>query len=48
MQKDINHGSNFKYIPVTSIWGGEGVEVLPDLYQHTIQIVNIVLYVEPH
>ncbi|KMY31917.1 metallo-beta-lactamase family protein [Lysinibacillus xylanilyticus] len=48
MHKDMNYGSDFKYIPATSIWSGDGVEVLPDLYQHTIQIVNIVLYGEPH
>lgn len=48
MHKDMNYGSDFKYIPATSIWSGDGAEVLPDLYQHTIQIVNIVLYGEPH
>lgn len=48
MHKDMNYGSDYKYIPATSIWSGDGVEVLPDLYQHTIQIVNIVLYGEPH
>ncbi len=48
MHNDMNYGDDFKYIPATSIWSGDGVEVLPDLYQHTIQIVNIVLYGEPH
>lgn len=48
MHNDMNYGNDFKYIPATSIWSGDGVEVLPDLYQHTIQIVNIVLYGEPH
>ncbi|WP_375199252.1 hypothetical protein [Bacillus sp. RS11] len=48
MHKDMNYGSNFKYIPRTSILSGEGIEVLSDQYQHTIQIVHIVLYVEPN
>jgi hypothetical protein len=30
MHKDMNYGSDFKYIAVTSIWSGEGVVVLPD------------------
>ncbi|WP_223555519.1 hypothetical protein [Lysinibacillus sphaericus] len=48
MHKDMNYGSNFKYIPGTSILSGEGIEVLSDQYQHTFQIVHIVLYVEPN
>ena len=44
----MNYGSDFKYIPATSIRSGDGIEVLPDLYMHTIQIVNIVLYGDPH
>ena len=48
MDKEMNYGSDFKYIPATSIRSGDGIEVLPDLYMHTIQIVNIVLYGDPH
>ncbi|WP_107950739.1 MBL fold metallo-hydrolase [Lysinibacillus parviboronicapiens] len=48
MDKDMNYGRDFKYIPATSIGSGDGIEVLPDLYQHTIQIVNIVLYGTPN
>lgn len=44
MEKDMNYGSDFKYIPATSIMSGNSIEVLPDICQHTIQIVNIVLY----
>ena len=44
----MNYSSDFKYIPATSIQSGEGIEVLPDLYMHTIQIVNIVLYGDPN
>ncbi|MEB6549392.1 MBL fold metallo-hydrolase [Heyndrickxia sporothermodurans] len=43
MEKDMNYGSDYKYIPATSIGSGVGIEVLPDLYCHTIQIVNIIL-----
>ncbi len=47
MQRDMNYGSDYKYIPATSIGSGMGIEVLPDLYQHTIQIVNIALFGDP-
>ena len=42
MDREMNYGNDFKYIPATSLRSGEGIEVLPDLYQYTIQIVNIV------
>lgn len=37
------HGSSSteRFIPVTSIQSGEGVEVTPDLYSYTTQIVNV-------
>jgi len=41
MDKNMSYGSDYKYIPATSIGSGVGIEVLPDLYAHTIQIVNI-------
>lgn len=37
----MNYGKDYKYIPATSVASGIGIEVLPDLYQFTIQIVNI-------
>jgi glyoxylase-like metal-dependent hydrolase (beta-lactamase superfamily II) len=43
MEKDMNYGDDYKYIPVTSVSSGVGIELLPDLYCHTIQIVNILL-----
>ncbi|RDW15938.1 MBL fold metallo-hydrolase [Oceanobacillus chungangensis] len=43
MDKDISYGNDYKFIPATSIGSGRGLEVLPDLYSHTIQIVNICL-----
>ncbi|WP_026905729.1 MBL fold metallo-hydrolase [Paucisalibacillus globulus] len=47
MDKEMNYGSDYKYIPTTSIGSGVGIEVLPDLYSHTIQIVNICLVGKP-
>lgn len=44
----MNYGSDYKFIPATSIGSGVGMAVLPDLYQHTIQIVNIFLYGKPN
>ncbi|MBU9724057.1 MULTISPECIES: MBL fold metallo-hydrolase [Bacillaceae] len=43
MEKDNNmhYGKDYKYIPTTSVGSGVGIKVLPDLYSHTIQIVNI-------
>lgn len=37
----MSYGSDYKIIPATSIGSGVGVAVLPDLFCHTIQIVNI-------
>src|SRR5690625_693397 len=36
------------YIPATSVQSGEGIEVLPDVFCYTIQIVNIVLIGNPN
>jgi len=47
MDKNLNYGEDYKFIPATSVGSGVGIELLPDLYQYTIQIVNIVLYGEP-
>ena len=41
MDKEMEYGSDYKFIPATSVGSGLGVEVLPDLYCHTLQIVNI-------
>ncbi|MBW8350701.1 MBL fold metallo-hydrolase [Bacillus sp. IITD106] len=48
MNKDISYGSDYKYIPATSIGNRLGIEVLPDLYSYTIQIVNIILVGNPN
>ncbi|MCS5501345.1 MBL fold metallo-hydrolase [Lysinibacillus sp. A4] len=47
MDKNLNYGDDYKFIPATSVGSGVGIDILPDLYQYTIQIVNIVLYGEP-
>ncbi|MDU4697570.1 MAG: MBL fold metallo-hydrolase [Paenibacillus sp.] len=47
MDKQMEYGSDYKYIPATSVGSGLGVEVLPDLYCHTLQIVNICLVGDP-
>lgn len=43
----MNYGEDYKSIPATSISSGMGISVLPDLYCHTIQIVNIHLVGDP-
>ncbi|HLS66731.1 MAG TPA: MBL fold metallo-hydrolase [Pseudogracilibacillus sp.] len=47
MKGDKTYGTDYKYIPATSILSGSGIEVLPDLYQFTVQIVNIHLVGNP-
>ncbi|MED3798423.1 MBL fold metallo-hydrolase [Lysinibacillus capsici] len=47
MDKNLNYGEDYKFIPATSVGSGVGIDILPDLYQYTIQIVNIVLYGKP-
>ncbi|MCT1903672.1 MBL fold metallo-hydrolase [Oceanobacillus sojae] len=41
MDKDISYGDDYKYIPATSVNSGAGLEILPNIYCYTIQIVNI-------
>lgn len=48
MESNLSYGEDYKFIPATSIGSGKGIEILPDLYSHTIQIVNIVLVGHPH
>lgn len=44
MDKDMNYGKDYKFIPATSVQSGVSQELLPELYVHTIQIANIVFY----
>lgn len=43
MDQDMNYGNDYKYIPVTSVGSGMGIEVLPSLLCYTIQVVNMCL-----
>lgn len=47
MDKEMNYGSDYKFIPATSIGSGISIQVLPDLFCHTVQIVNIYLIGNP-
>lgn len=47
MDKEMEYGSDYHYVPATSIASGVGTEVLPDVYNYTIQIVNICLVGKP-
>ncbi|GGE51550.1 MBL fold metallo-hydrolase [Pullulanibacillus camelliae] len=47
MDRERHYGSDYKYIPMTSIDSGLGMEVCPDVFFHTIQIVNILLIGHP-
>ncbi|MBB3111853.1 glyoxylase-like metal-dependent hydrolase (beta-lactamase superfamily II) [Paenibacillus phyllosphaerae] len=45
--QDMHYGSDYHYIPATSVNNGEGVEVRPDLYCFTVQIVNVIMAGHP-
>ncbi|MEC0368723.1 MBL fold metallo-hydrolase [Paenibacillus chibensis] len=47
MDQEMSYGSDYKFIPATSIESGHGIEVLPDLYCYTVQIVNFCLVGNP-
>lgn len=37
----MSYGNDYKYIPATSVQSGSAIELLPNLYSYTTQIVNI-------
>jgi glyoxylase-like metal-dependent hydrolase (beta-lactamase superfamily II) len=41
METEMSYGSDYHYLPVTSLESGKGYEVIPDIFCHTIQIVNV-------
>jgi glyoxylase-like metal-dependent hydrolase (beta-lactamase superfamily II) len=41
VDKEMEYGEDYKYIPVTSIMSGMGQEVSNDLYCYTVQVVNV-------
>lgn len=47
LENEMSYGKDYKYIPSTSVASGNGIELLPDVYSHTIQIVNICLFGNP-
>lgn len=47
MENSMSYGEDYKFIPATSIKSGSGEEVRPDIYYHTIQIVNLALIGQP-
>lgn len=47
LNKNMNYGDDYKFIPATSVQSGVSQELLPDLYVHTSQIANIVFYSYP-
>ncbi|MEK3973558.1 MBL fold metallo-hydrolase [Psychrobacillus sp. FSL K6-1267] len=47
MDNSISYGDAYKYIPTTSVGSGVGLEILPDVYCYTVQIVNICLVGKP-
>ncbi|MEK5392277.1 MBL fold metallo-hydrolase [Margalitia sp. FSL K6-0131] len=47
MEKHMNYGSDYKFIPASSLGNGLSIEVLPDVLCHTVQIVNICLVGNP-
>jgi glyoxylase-like metal-dependent hydrolase (beta-lactamase superfamily II) len=44
---DMHYGDDYKKLPVTSTTSGEGIEVRPDVYMFTDQIVNVVFIGNP-
>ncbi|XOJ01668.1 MBL fold metallo-hydrolase [Paenibacillus polymyxa] len=46
-QEKLNYGTDYKFVPVTSVGSGVGIEILPDVFCYTIQIVNICLVGDP-
>ena len=47
MDQEMNYGSDYHYIPTTSVGSGVGIEVLPDVFMYTVQIVNICFVGKP-
>jgi glyoxylase-like metal-dependent hydrolase (beta-lactamase superfamily II) len=41
LDKDAQYGSDYKFIPATSVASGIQLEVAPDIFSFTVQIVNL-------
>lgn len=46
-KNDIHHSLDSRFIPMYSVKSGQGIEILPDLYCYTNQIVNVVAFGNP-
>ncbi|RUS45100.1 MBL fold metallo-hydrolase [Cohnella sp. AR92] len=42
METELTYGSDYHGLPVTSIRSGDGMEIVPDVYAVTVQIVNVI------
>lgn len=47
MEREMAYGSDYHYLPITSVQSGEKTEVKPDLFQLTVQIVNVAFIGHP-
>lgn len=47
LEQEMYYGNDYKYIPATSVSSGQGVEVAPDVYCYTVQIVNLLFIGNP-
>lgn len=47
MDKEMSYGEDYRFLPFTSIKNGTGLEVGPDLFCETVQIVNVVFIGKP-
>ncbi|WP_040713939.1 MBL fold metallo-hydrolase [Paenibacillus curdlanolyticus] len=47
METEMSYGSDYHYLPVTSLESGVGQEIMPDLFGLTVQIVNVLFVGSP-
>jgi glyoxylase-like metal-dependent hydrolase (beta-lactamase superfamily II) len=47
MNNDMFYGSDYKFLPVTSVGDGACIQVRPDLFSYTNKIVNIIFVGDP-
>lgn len=47
MSEQLHYGDDYKFIPVTSILSGVGLNITEDLYHFTIQVVNVFFIGDP-
>jgi len=47
-ENKMSYGDDYHYLPVTSIKSGDGLELTPDIWCQTIQIVNVCFVGDPN